>query len=74
MGYSKKYYLTKKNLGSSIHDLKQQDPSSDGNNQPSQQQQSIPQRQHDQSKITNGENQKRLERFIHSFHFMKKLN
>jgi hypothetical protein len=46
------------NLGSSIHDLKQQDPSSDGNNQPSQQQQSIPQRQqHDQSKITNGENQ-----------------
>jgi hypothetical protein len=47
------------NLGSAIHDLKQQDHSktSDGNNQPSQQQQIAPQRQQDQSKITNGENQ-----------------
>ena len=46
------------NLGSSIHDLKQQDQSktSDGNNQPSQQQQISPQGQRDQSKITNGEN------------------
>ena len=47
------------NLGSAIHDLKQQDQSktSDGNNQPSQQQRIAPQRQQDQSKITNGENQ-----------------
>ena len=47
------------NLGSSIHDLKQQDQSktSEGNNQPSEQQQIAPQRQQDQSKITNGENQ-----------------
>ena len=47
------------NLGPAIHDLKQQDQSktSDGNNQPSQQQRIAPQRQQDQSKITNGENQ-----------------
>jgi hypothetical protein len=47
------------NSGPAIHDLKQQEKlkTSDGNNQPSQQQQTVPQRQHAQSKTTNGDNQ-----------------